>query len=547
MTPARATDTAVSYEPALTVRQRPPRWRAPVGAALKVLLFLALSAAIGLAAFRLFDRNNAQPSFYHPDEPGKVAQLMSDGRNFRHPQLMLETAKLWIGWRGASLSDQTAVLAAGRSGSASLAAAAVVLMAWAGFAAAGWTGFILVAITGGLCPALLSHARYLKEEPALVCGFAAVLCMGAVLCRRRWHWSVTLLLALLLGAACGVAASGKYAGAITLGPAVLLAVAKTWRRWWLTIPMPLLVCAGAALSWSQINYRAIEEWEQFRYSFNGEFEHSMSDHFGIAMPKPNAYFLDEMLKEAMPHAIWLAAIAPIAVLLQRRLPWASVFVVVVGVTYLAALCYSVIPFYRYVLPVTLCLYTLAGLSAAWLVHAMGAPRLVHAAAVVAVAGTLAFVQWRRVENYDNQFVHDSRDALRAWVNANVPEGTRITADGYTLLDGRFGMPGYTTHAQVFRSRNADSFGTLRQLRRLGVKYVAVASMTYDRYLNPHTIPDPATFGASMEYERARLFYAELFNGYPVAWSQTAQHRMQVFTNPDITVYRIDQGPVQRQQ
>jgi hypothetical protein len=531
--------------------RRPARWHAAAWAAAKLLLFAAVSVAVVVGAYRLFDRNNQQPTFYHPDEPGKVGQLLRPERNFNHPQLMLETALLWMRWHETPANDPDAALAAGRSASAALAAGAVLMLAWAGFAAAGWTGFVLVAITGGLCPALLAHARYLKEEPSLAFGFAAVLCVGAILCRRRWHWTITLVLAALLGAACGLAASGKYAGAVTLGPALLLAIAKTWRRWWLVLPVPLLVCVGAAYAWSLINYRALENWEEFRAGFESERQHGVTAHGDVTMAQPNTFFVDALLTDAMPHVLWLAAVTPIAVLLQRRrgrrgrLPTAWLFVVLLGGTYLAALCWSVIPFFRYVLPVTLALYALAGMSAAWLVHAMGAPRPVHAAAVFAVAGALVYVQGRRVEDYDRQFASDSRDALRNWVNTSVPAGTRIAADGYTELVGRFGPAGHTTRAQVYRGRSAADLGTIRYLRGLGVKYVAVAGPTYERYLDPHTLPEADAQGRQSRFERSRLFYTELFHRYPVVWSRVARHKMRVFTNPDITVYRIDEPPAAR--
>src|SRR5262245_10727789 len=63
--------------------------------ALIVIAHLALALAMGRTALWLYTRNNDFPLSYHPDESGKVAQLIgSMSWNFKHPLLMLEATNL---------------------------------------------------------------------------------------------------------------------------------------------------------------------------------------------------------------------------------------------------------------------------------------------------------------------------------------------------------------------------------------------------------------------------------------------------------------------
>ncbi len=50
--------------------------------------------ALFCAALWLYTRHNSFPFYYHPDEPGKVAQIQKGTRNFHHPQLLLTATDL---------------------------------------------------------------------------------------------------------------------------------------------------------------------------------------------------------------------------------------------------------------------------------------------------------------------------------------------------------------------------------------------------------------------------------------------------------------------
>ncbi|HEY0009901.1 MAG TPA: phospholipid carrier-dependent glycosyltransferase, partial [Tepidisphaeraceae bacterium] len=271
------------------------------------LLLASIGLFVGCAT--MYSQHISFPKEYHPDEPGKIDQLQSDKRNFFHPQLMLESTLLLAQWEQTPIDSADALILTGRRTSGYFSAGAVVLLMLAGFFAAGWPGAILVALAAGLCPPLLAHSRYLKEEPALMFGIAFCVAAAAAMSRVRGVFPL-LLMAVVLGIGCGLAASGKYVGLLMTVPAIAMTTATTWRRWWLA-PIALLLMLGAgAQTWTTINHRAVADWETFRRGFDYERTHALEEHGSITMAKPNWFFIDMVWTDAMPHIKVLAVIAP---------------------------------------------------------------------------------------------------------------------------------------------------------------------------------------------------------------------------------------------
>jgi len=67
--------------------------------------------------------HNRFPYFYHPDEPGKVRQVISGDWNLHHPMLLLQTTKLFVETTGVPRTEQP-VVEAGRMVSAIFCAGA---------------------------------------------------------------------------------------------------------------------------------------------------------------------------------------------------------------------------------------------------------------------------------------------------------------------------------------------------------------------------------------------------------------------------------------
>ena len=538
--------------------ETPSRGRRVMLRTLDVVGVILLSVLLYRGALAIYLKHNDAPPNSHPDEPSKVEQLLTDTRNYNHPMLMLEAAKRLVpglptgapqpnvfGLRRVPLNPQTVVEQA-RGVTARFAAAAAVLFALAGFAAVGWRGFLTLGLAVGLCPALLSHAHFFKEDAALMFGVAAVICAGAWTIRVRSP-GLSLWTTIALGIACGLAASGKYAGVVMLGPAAVAAICSAVRRrhWGLALAAPVILLAVSASTWAAVNYRVFDNFDGFRNSFEYEKEHSQTEHRGLTMDRPNAYFADAVWTEAMPHvkALALVGIGLLGWRMGRRQSWAfGAWLVLTLVVYAWMLAYSVIPFYRYALPVTVMLYAFAALAAAWLTTLPKRPlhRGLALAGAVAVIGGL---QGWRCADYTAQFADDSRPALRAWVNTNLPPNTPVIADNYAQLsNGRGWGPwfvGNNTRARVVGIFDGGSrIESVAEMRRRGVKYVITASSGSDRFLSPHV---KASDGDESRLAERRQFYRDLQH-CPVAWSRTAAHPMWTFANPDIVVYRIDGAP-----
>jgi len=90
----------------------------------------------GLALFVVTLMLNLQhrdfPWYYHPDEPGKVEQIIGNQWDFHHPLLLLSTAKMVVSTFGVSREPQ-AIVEMGRAVSAVFMALGVVAFSMLGF------------------------------------------------------------------------------------------------------------------------------------------------------------------------------------------------------------------------------------------------------------------------------------------------------------------------------------------------------------------------------------------------------------------------------
>ena len=508
---------------------------------------LALSLGLWALCLNLFKRHNDFPTYYHPDEGSKGEQIVEDRRNFNHPQLMLEGAlllmpppKVAAGEPPASASygpplggDVNRIVVEGRNTSAAFAAGAAVLMAWAGWAAAGWVGFLALGLAIGLCPALLSHAHYFKEDATLVFGVAAVMCAGAWALRVRGPGAKVWTL-IALGVASGLAASGKYCGMVMIVPAIVIAIVAVRRSGSLLMAAPLIVLAFAVVTWAGVNYRVFNDFDHFVQNFDGEKEHSTTEHQGLTMDKPTWFFADAVWTEAMPHVKVLTIAATVALpwLILKRRRWGfGVWLALSTALYLLMLAYSVIPFYRYALPATVMLYASAGLGVAWI--ATLPPRAWMRAAVAVVGLTVIGVtQGYRCADYTQQFANDSRDALREWGRTGFPAGATVVIDNYAAP---FLSDSPVRVVQGIRAENPVE-GTVEELRQRGVQFVVTCSSNSDRFLSPYVVGVP---GYESQVQHMREFYQGL-QKYPVVWERVAAHPMRNFSNPSLRVYRLDQ-------
>ncbi|WP_428938806.1 ArnT family glycosyltransferase [Fontivita pretiosa] len=528
----------------------------PIGSRLRAAAAALLPCAVALAmatlSFWLFTRNNDFPVSYHPDEHSKAEQIMLpwQPRNFNHPLLLLEVANLWRQTFDVPIQVRELVIA-GRSCSALLASIGVFAVAMAGYVALGWVGLLVVGSAVALCPPLLVYAHYFKEDTALVCGMMLAI-LGAALSIHTRRWWTQLLSAGVLGVGCAAALSGKYVGAMTVVPGLITLLIAGFTRWWVSPARLVTFVVVMLTAIVAINFRAFRDWRRLElaqpadYAIREEFDHATSGHSGLRLPSPNLYCLRVATGETMLH-LWLlgAAGAAAAVAWRPRKPsrWAIVLAAFL-LAYTLVLSYNRIPFARYALPITICLYTALSMLAAAGIRRLQRHRpALGLATLIATLICIITLQANRCINFNTQFRDDSRQRLREWVARNLPHDARIVADGYTDLGGQ-GDPWRFPEQSRVRQRvmqlmfAADAAPTPADLANEGVQYVAVASYTYERFFVPGVEPMPGTQPERSFHQRAD-FYRKLFEQGKLLWQSVPSPSTNAYVNMELRLYQID--------
>jgi hypothetical protein len=514
----------------------------------RVAVAIVLSVGMAGGCLWLYTRGNDFPAlYYHPDEWGKADQILGTSEwNFRHPLLMLESANLAADWSQAA-RDRQSVEIAGRWAVASLAAIGVAVISFAGFVGYGFIGLLLTGAIVGLCPALLINAHFMKEDTALFCGIMVAM-LGARLVFSARFALAQVLAALVLGAGVGMAASGKYIGAITLAPALItLVMARIYG--WQSMPVRIATMLAAALAVAVfINQRAFVDWTALRVSdralngFNYEREHAIEGHYGLGLRIPNSYWFRIATSEVMP-LVWLFFAAGLgwAVYRMKFSRW-GVTLVLFPLTFGILLSFNKIPMARYALPVTIGLYLIAAQLLARMLRDWYRVRRLPAAVATAVCflAAVGFQGWR-CWGIDQMFIHDSRHDLREFAARNVPANGVIAVDNHSGLHST-GDPRRHPDQTPLRQRlnrssmhAADMADTVDAMAAAGIKYVAVSNMNFERFFDPEV---GGVAGNEQWFEQHRKFYEDLFSRGKLMWQSHPRYETHGWVDMDLRLYDI---------
>jgi hypothetical protein len=515
--------------------------------ALIVVGHLALALAMGRAALFLYTRNNDFPLSYHPDESGKVAQLIgSMSWNFKHPLMMLEATNLAMQHYQIS-GDSREVVMIGRWTSALLASIGVTALAFAGYCAYRTAGLLIGGLTMMLCPYLLVYAHYLKEDASLLGGIMFAI-FGARLVISARDEFVQLLATVVMGIGAGAAASGKYVGAGAVVPCLFTLCIARVPHWW-SIPTRLVVFAAIAFGTVVfINQRAFADWmslelmPQAEAGMSEEIEHGQTGHNNLALPTPNTWCLKVASSEVMPHLWAMTGIGALWLIWRRQIGrWGFVLAAFLA-TFVIELSFNTITFPRYAMPITICLYFVASQLGAYFVHDLQTrSKWGHVALAACVAVIIGF-QGRWCMSLTEQFRDDSRQRVREWVAKNVPANARIIADGYADLHSAGDPWRFPNQTPLPQSVDVPGFfasgmgRTPQDLASMGIDYVVTASCSYQRFFEPvHGIG-----GYDEVLKQNRQFYEDLFQKGQLLWSSKPYPDSHSYVNMEIRVYKISQ-------
>lgn len=547
----------------------PPSSPAPAPAVdwLERAALLGASVVLFVLCFSSGFRHHKFPYYYHPDEPGKVEQVISGEFNYHHPMLLLATTRLasevlhtqkhFVGNAQApGPKDKQAMVQVGRGVSAAFMAGAVVMFSLLAFLWRGWRAGFVTGAALTLHHQLYELAHYMKEDSALLFGVA-----WTFLAALAYHQRPTLWRVAVLGAGCALAISGKYIGVLMLGVAlpVLWITSRTARekRWaHVGVFFGALVVVLVA-----VNFSLFAHLLTFRESFHRELNFVVKGQGEMTRSIPHALYWNVFIDNSTP-IIWLLLVSLISVCYERweRLALPQKLLLWFPFIYGLMLSFSPKENDRYFLPATAVLTTLAAVGAESLPYLLSslyrvwdtrmAQRILSRDSrswimIVASAALLIlqFTGWSATKpgwsQYDAAFVRDDIAALVAYLRKELPSEAVIAADTRAgLLDpkrkkNKDRVQGVKQKMTV--SKVISDLGTLDELRAKGYTHVVVSESSYGRFFRDLRPKDPKK---NAEFETGRQFYKDLWESGELLFER--DRGTVIYLHPGIRVYRIQQ-------
>ncbi len=500
---------------------------------------LGWSVILFAVALTVFTRHNDFAYYYHPDEPGKVEQVLSGQWNFHHPLLLLGTTRAVLQLGGVEMREQPAV-EAGRWVSAGFMALAVVALSLLGYAWRGWPAALAAGGALVLQHQLYELAHYLKEDSALLAGLALAFLLLPVCWSRP-----TLPRVAALGVACGLAISGKYLGAVSLGLALpILWCVSPERR-----GARLRTFGGALLlTFVLINFSAFLQLGLFGDSFEREVKLVVKGQAGLTRRVPHAQYWNIFIDNTTPVVWPLLLVFLHARWRQRRdLTLPEWLLISFPFAFALALSFSPKSNDRYFLPATALFMVLAALGTMDFARLFPSGPQQRWALAGAIAALLAG-QIPSFLRYERAFQHDDTAELIDWLNKEVPATAVLAKDSRIQLPDPLRKKhadrlGVVPQRVVQRSatgktlRFAADLGTLDDLRQQGITHVLVSESDYGRFFLPGLRPQKAE---KADFERRKGFYEQLIRDEVPIFERP--RTTVIYLHPGIRVYRIAEVP-----
>lgn len=478
------------------------------------LLLLVLAGTLALSLWSDF------PYFYHTDEPGKARQIIEGTRNLHHPPLMLESANALVRATGRPLESQ-AVTETGRLLSAIFCALAAALLVVAIGKFRPWPEAMLAGLLLLMQPDVQEYARFFKEDPSLLFGWACVFAAMAWVEKCPGRGS-----AAALGAAVAVAASAKYVGIVMALPAAWILVVAARRKKgdgeyaaWKELHGPAVLVFLVLLA--VINHRLWMDPATFRASLGKETTLVLEGQGSVTKSIPHGGFFERLLNRSV-HLLPFVALGWWAAWKERRtLGWTPLLLVVSPWALALLLAFSAKDSGRYFMPGSLGLAASAALGIGWLVGREKFLRIrgpLAATCAIVVLGASTARCW----DYFRGFQADARKEMLVWMSEHLPPGSRVLQGRKVTLPDTSGQYADAWHLRLPETIRletcklvAAAAATPGELRRSGFTHVALAGDEYEVYLKDNK----AKSSQAGEFQRRREFYQALFRESKTVWDR----------------------------
>jgi hypothetical protein len=502
-------------------------------------LLLTWAIALFAVCLALHTRHNDFPYYYHPDEPGKVEQVLTGDWNYHHPMLLLSTTKALVEAGGIPREPQS-VVEIGRLVSAGFTALAVVALSLLAYAWRGWAPALAAGAALTCHHQFFELAHYFKEDSALLAGLS----LSFLMLLACW-WRPSMLRTTLLGIACGLAVSGKYLGVV----AIFLALPILWREPQRRSARIGVFFAALVMTFVVVNLPLFLHLQTFRESFGREMEFVVKGQRGMTRSVPHLQYWNVFVDNTTP-AIWVMLLVFLRARWRERetLSLPEWILIAFPFVYAIALSFSPKTNDRYFLPAT-ALFTLqAAIGTLDLARTFAWRHQRRHWLAGAVAALLLFqlvslprpVHWGNFAEYWKAFQIDDNAELITFLKKEVPANAVIAKDNRVALPdptrkkdaARVGV----IPQKVIAERFVADLGTLDQLQAKGITHVVVSESDYGRFQVKSLRPQA---GEKEDFLRRQTFYAELQRaGLPVTLLAEWERGTVIYLHPGLRVYRI---------
>ncbi len=407
--------------------------------------------------------------FHHPDEYKKVQFVLSGHQDFRHPILMLQSARLLNQVFGLTEPDKLIILC--RMVSASCGVLLVLLIYLLSRQGLSKTLSLLVALGLAVSPIFVIHAHYFKEDLIFTaCSIFSLLCFLKMLKDRSGSATI------LWGLATGLAVAAQYKGAFLIllyfiFPRILPETDRSWV--YKNFRRGLGVMAGVFLL---VNYPLFLNMGNFFSGLGDEVGHAIGGHTLNVYPFHHwfAFHLINSLVPGLTLGVTLLALGGLAITLGRWNDASTADRLLLAYTMVFYFVHEISPmktfpdFMRYMIPIVPAMMYFACKAIEQMcqrIRETPTMKFFTPGLALVLTGVVLFIPGHDTWMLESNLVNDTRSKAQEWVAGTKD---KVWSERYTLERGNFTKT-FITKVDIEEARKA------------GVSYLLASSFNYERF------------------------------------------------------------------